>query len=148
LDPNPPEWLSNFNLFVVDSNPILVPMISSVRLKPNWNTLYAGKPPGYEIFYQVPAASRMSQRGEATLRRQAYNGWPNKSKMIWFTMTNRPHSPAYTNLLQAIDSHYLVNNARKFPMNLAHLNTGNKAELKSDSSKSDSKSSKGSSNSN
>src|SRR5882724_10441766 len=47
LGSNPPEWLSKFDLFVAE-------------LKSNF-----GKPPGYEIFYQVPAASRTSLVGRS-----------------------------------------------------------------------------------
>jgi len=63
LDAIKPAWLSDFDLFLEELEPILEPTIQSAKQKLNSKTLHARQPPGYEVLYQVPAASHTRSVG-------------------------------------------------------------------------------------
>jgi len=147
LDPNPPVWLSDFDLFVeeLESNfgsydPVgeAEAELEQLRMQENHQATK------YFIKFQQLAAR--VQWGEAALRRQAYNGLAKRIKNDMVHHDKPTTLAGLRKLVQAIDSRYWERRA-EVSCEAGPSNTGNKADHKSDSTKSDSKSGKGSSNS-
>ena len=107
LDPNPPVWLSNFNLFVeeLESNfssydPVgeAEAELEQLRMQENHQATK------YFIKFQQLAAR--VQWGEAALRRQAYNGLAKRIKNDMVHHDKPTTFAGLRKLVQAIDSRY------------------------------------------
>jgi len=148
LDPIDPAWLSEFDLFIeeletnfgsFDPEGEAEAELEQLRMQENHQATK------YFIKFQQLAAR--VKWGDAALRRQAYNGLAKRIKND-MVHHHKPNSLQGLRVLaQLIDSRYWERRAEISRENGTSGSSGNKSEHQSDSSKSDSKSGKGSSHS-
>jgi len=144
LDPNEPQWLSNFTLFIeeLEANFGTYDPVGEAEAELEALRMHdSHQATKYFIKFQQ-LASRV-QWGEAALRRQAYNGLAKRIKddMVHH---DKPNTLAgLRKLVQAIDARYWERRNEVSRETRASGSSGNKSEPKSDSNKSDNKSGKG-----
>src|SRR5467141_4933208 len=108
LDPNEPQWLSNFTLFIeeLEANFVTYDPVGEAEAELEALRMHdSHQATKYFIKFQQ-LASRV-QWGEAALRRQAYNGLAkrNNDDMVHHDKTNA--LAGLRKLVQAIDARYL-----------------------------------------
>src|SRR5882724_6252379 len=145
LDPIEPIWLSDLNLFIeeLETNFGTYDPVGKAEAKLEGLRMHEShQATKYFIKFQQLAAR--VQWGEAALRRKAYNGLAKciKDDMVHHKKPNTLSS--LKKLVQAIDARYWERHGEVSRETCASGTSGNKTEQKSDSSKSDNKSSKGS----
>jgi len=146
LDPNEPIWLS-------------ILLSSSRNSKPIWNlcSRWQSRSQLEALWmhdshqatkYSLNSSSLASrvQWGEAALCRQAYNEWPNESRMTWSTTISRIHYLVSENSCKLL-MHDTGMTRWSFPQNSSIWIFRKQVRTKTDSNKSDNKFGKGSSDS-
>src|SRR5882724_11623930 len=145
LDPIEPIWLSDLNLFIeeLETNFRTYNPVGEAEAKLEGLHMHEShQATKYFIKFQQLAAR--VQWGEAALCRQAYNGLAKciKDDMVHHEKPNT--LSGLWKLIQAIDARYWEQHGEVSHETCASGTSGNKTEQKSDSSKSDNNSSKGS----
>jgi len=120
LDPIDPAWLSEFDLFIEELETNFGSFDPEGEAEAELEqTSNARKSSSYEVFHQVPAASRTRQVGrwQHSVDRLT-TVWRTYQRTIWFTTTSRTPSKELRVLAQLINSRYWERRA-EFPAKTA-----------------------------